>query len=61
MVEIDSRAATIGSHLVATRLGLVAIGSHRVAISLTSCYWFSREVAIAGSVHLLCIMHLGAF
>jgi hypothetical protein len=39
----------------------VAIGSRRVAIGLSSCNWFSCEVATAGSVHLLYRMHLGAF
>jgi hypothetical protein len=39
----------------------VAIGSRRVAIGPSSCNWFSCEVAIAGSVHLLYRMHLGAF
>jgi hypothetical protein len=64
----------IGSRLVAARLGLVAIGlrelqlvrqvaigSRRVAIGLSSCNWFSCEVATAGSVYLLYRMHLGAF
>jgi hypothetical protein len=51
----------IGSHLVAARMGLVAIGSRRVAIGSSSCNWFSCEVATAGSVHLLYRMHLGLF
>jgi hypothetical protein len=37
----------------------VAIGSRRVAIGLSSCNWFSCEVATAESVHLLYRMHLG--
>jgi hypothetical protein len=58
LVAIGSRVIAIGSCLVAGPLGLLAIGSRRVTIGLSSCNWFSCEVATAGSVHLLYIMHL---
>jgi hypothetical protein len=60
LVANGSCVIATGSSLFVARLGLVAIGSRRVAVGPSSCNWFSCEVSTARSVHLLYKMHLGA-